>query len=126
MQSIGSTVMILIVDIPCKWKLFSPVEGDIGFISLQCPNCQDRIESQVGFCADGSCGCGMPLWVQDYQLCKGCGHMVGFLQRPMWQHMGVGYINPKSVQKLDLFNSDNEWSMELVMPEGAEPPIRNS
>lgn len=48
------------------------------------------------------CGCGHPRAVT-FDACPACGHVPTFLERPIWQHMGVGRINAAAVVRLKIF-----------------------
>lgn len=52
-----------------------------------------------------SCGCGKPLRYRAADVtCPACSHHAGFLERPMWQHIGIGVFNLHGITKLELYS----------------------
>lgn len=57
---------------------------------------------EVGdLCQDSSCNCGQPLSYRAGK-CPVCGHTPGFLELPLFQHIGWGIGNIEAIKRLEL------------------------
>lgn len=64
------------------------------------------------------CNCGKP-WlyhIEDIQ-CPTCQYKPGFLERPIWTHIGLGMGNLQGILSLDLYKDDPDGE------EGFEGPL---